>query len=173
MEQEKPITRRMAQEAQRAIELALGSGDEQADFEVWGMRRTVRRSPEGWYWVEAEEERSDGRLFPASVSRLPGYPPDLPFVANELASVSGTRSTVLIWLAPEHPALVFSSAVSQTIASGWIEESSELKTGSDADRRSFQKGELTRIVERTDAGMVSVFDLPLAASDGWRLGGYQ
>jgi hypothetical protein len=173
MEQEKPITRRMAQEAHRAIEAALGSADEQAHFEVWGLRRTVRRSPEGWYWVEAPEERSDGRLFPASVSRLPGYPPDLPFVANELASVSGTRSAVLIWLAPEHPGLVFSSAVSQTIESGWVEESAEPRNVETGESRSFRKGELTRIVERTDAGMVSVFDLPRSASEGWRLGRHQ
>jgi hypothetical protein len=75
-----------------------------------------------------------------------------------------------MWLAPEHPGLVFSSAVSQTIEEGWIEDRTEFGNTEVGENRSFRKGELTRIVQRTDAGMVSVFDLPLAAPDGWRLG---
>lgn len=158
MEQERPVTRTMAQHAMEVLESALNSGDEEVRVEIWGMTCTMRRSAEGWYAVEAPGESTAARLFSRSPTRPIGYPLQLPFIPNEMPSVTTARVTVLSWLAPEDPGAVFAGAMRQTVEDGWAEDSTERQVMGGGERRAFRKAGAMRHLSLSDEGMVLLVD---------------
>ncbi len=173
MEQERSITRAMAQQSVALIEGALDSGSETPLIELWGQKLVLRRDHEGGWTVDAKGVDQPGRVFGRSAVRPQGYPDGLPFVENEIVFLSESGriargsaeggpvmspASVLSWMAPADPDGVFAKLAEQCFAEGWVETKDDALSGGGAERRVLEKAEWIRHLMMTSEGMVSVIE---------------
>lgn len=159
MPDEQPITREMAEQAMRIFEDAFNSGQDEVHVSIWGMTVGIRKHAEGWFTAEAPGQSTDQRIFNRSAERPRGYPESVPFVPNEIASVTMGRTTMLSWLAPTNPDEVFASAVHQTAQDAWVEDPRESRPPNGGTLRSFKKDGNVRSVSISPEGLVWLMQL--------------